>query len=62
MRTTTESRNDLLQAERAKLARGPLTHDEQVEFDCERAWAMYKAEQARLPLPATPELPFGKAG
>lgn len=52
-------REAILQRERERLARGDLTPEERVEFDCSRAWEMRKAEQRRAPQPQL-ELPEGR--
>jgi hypothetical protein len=40
-------REAVLERQREILARGAMSPEEQAEFDCARAWEMYRAEQRR---------------
>ena len=51
----------VVRREREMLARGPLTDEEQVEFDCSRAYEMRQAELRRHPEVIAPELPLREA-
>jgi len=46
----------IVRREREMLARGPMTHDEEVEFDQARAYEMHRAELRRHPEQVEPEL------
>jgi hypothetical protein len=54
--STRSQREAILQREREALARGALSEQEKIEFDCARAWEMRQAERRRNPQPQL-ELP-----
>jgi len=45
----------------AELARGPMTPDEERDFDVARAYEMHRAELRRNPRLVAPELPLDAA-
>lgn len=40
-------REAVLERQREALARGEMSPEEKADFDCDRAWEMYQAEQRR---------------
>lgn len=46
----------------ADLARGPMTPDEERDFDVARAFEMHRAELRRNPQQVAPELPLAVGG
>lgn len=54
--TLRAQREAILQREREALRRGPMSREERIEFDCQRAWEMHQAERRRQPEPQL-ELP-----
>lgn len=46
---------------REMASRGPMSHDEEVEFDCSRAYEMRQAELRRHPEQVEPELQLERA-
>ena len=51
-------REAVVRREREILARGPMTEDEQVEFQCKQAWATHELELKKYPERFAPELPL----
>lgn len=49
--TTRAQREAILQRERERYSRGPMTDEERVEYDHQRAWEMHRAELRRNPQP-----------
>ena len=51
-------REAIIRRERELLARGPLSDEEQTQFDLARAYEMHRAELRRHPGQVEPELPL----
>ena len=54
-------REAIIRRERELLARGPLSDEEQTQFDRARSYEMHRAELRRHPEQVEPELPFREA-